>query len=518
MAQSDADAAVRRAQPSDDARAHPPAPSAAASRWAITRGQLLALLAFLLPAAGSMLAPMLTTDIAYQVRTGRLILDAGHVIDRDPFTFTVQGEPWLNQQWLAGVLFALGHELSGWGGLLLLRAGLVGLTFALVYAACRATAAPRMLASLVAIGAFVVAASNLALRSQTLGVLAFAAVVAILAWRREHPRLLWLIPLLMVAWANTHGSFFMGWAAIGLAALDDLLARRRLAPATIAVGIASVAATLMGPWGLATWSYVVELSGNPLIGSFVSEWQPPTLRTPTGILFFASLALVLGLLLVRGRVISWLALLWLAGLALLAMLAARNVVWWAIGAAPLVALLAAGLVVRGRRLGDAAFDEPRGIGYTAIAALAGVLTLAVLPWWRPSDPLTGPQGVLQDAPRGVTEALLSEAAPGDRLLAWQRWASWFEFAVPDVLLMVDTRLELYDAQVWADYLHVTNGRADWADILDRWDVTFVALEAADEQLRPFLDADPAWQLRHEDEEGALYGRAGDGCSAAARRA
>ena len=363
-----------------------PTPASARSRWAISRGALLALMAVLLPAAASLLAAVLTADIAYHLRSGALMLETGAILDQDTFTFTAFGEPWLNQQWAASVLFAAVYDAAGWLGLLVLRAVIIGATFGLIYSACRGVEASRMVAALVTLGAFLVAATNLALRSQLFGALFFAAVVAILVWRRRHPWLLLLIPLLMVAWANTHGSFFMGWAAIGLAFLEDLLARRRrLAAATFAVGALSVLATLVTPWGVEMWVYVVELSSNPVIAALVSEWQAPTLRSATGIFFFASVALVAGLLLYRGRVISWLQVLWLGGLILLSLMAARSVIWWAIGAAPVVAILLTGLEIRGRRVGDPAYDQPSGVGYTAIAGLLIVLTLAVVPFYRPSD-------------------------------------------------------------------------------------------------------------------------------------
>lgn len=484
----------------------PTAPAQRASRWAISRGALLALMAVLLPAAASMLAVVLTTDIAFHLRSGAWMMEAGALLDEDRFTFTVFGEPWLNQQWAASIVFAAVHDTSGWLGLLLLRAVLIGLAFGLVYLAGRGVGANSTVAALVTLGAFVVAATNLALRAQLFGVLCFAAVVAILAWRRRHPWLLLLIPLLMVAWANTHGSFFVGWAAIGVAFLEDLVARRRLAAATLAVGVLSVLATLLNPWGPEMWAYVVELSSNPVIAALVTEWQAPTLGSATGIFFFLSVALVVGLLLYRGRVISWLQVLWLAGLVVLSLMASRSVIWWAIGAAPVVALLLDGLEVRGRQLGDPRLDAPRGVGYTAIAGLLIVLAIAVVPFYRPSDPLYGPEGVVQQAPRGVTEALLSATDPGDRLMAAQLWGSWFEHAVPEVPVMVDTRIELFDEEVWSDYLDVVGGRSDWADILDRWGITVVAMTAADEDLVPFMAADPRWELLHEDEEGVVFGR------------
>ncbi len=465
------------------------------------------LLAILLPAIASMLAPVFSGDVAYQIRTGQLMFASGALVDTDPFTFTVMGEPWLNQQWGASVALALGFDVTGWAGLLLIRAVLIGLTFGLIYAACRGSGATAIVSSLVTLGTFVVAATNLALRSQTFGLLFFAAVVALLVYRRKYPWLLALIPLVMMAWANTHGSFFIGWAAIGFAALEDIVSRSRIAIATIAVGLLAVAATLLNPWGVAMWEYVVGLSTNPLISLLVTEWQATTLESPTGIFFFGSVALVLLLLLVGGRTISWLQLAWLAALALVGLMAVRGVAWWAIGAAPIVAILISGFVVRGRALSDRGPDRQRGVGYTAIAAVLVVFAFAALPFWRPIDAVYGPEGVLRDAPAGVTATLLAEATPDDRLYADQRWSSWFEMAVPGVPVMVDSRIELYDRAIWGDYLHVYSGRADWQEILDRWEVSLVAIVADESsQLLPFLADNEAWTLLHQDVEGVVYRR------------
>ena len=87
----------------------------------MSRERLWLALAILLPALAATIAPMSTVDLAYQVRAGELMLGSLAVLRTDPFTFTVFGEPWLNQQWGAGVLFAAVHGLAGWGGLVILR-------------------------------------------------------------------------------------------------------------------------------------------------------------------------------------------------------------------------------------------------------------------------------------------------------------------------------------------------------------------------------------------------------------
>jgi mannose/fructose/N-acetylgalactosamine-specific phosphotransferase system component IIC len=94
-----------------------------------------------LPAFAALLAPLSTVDLAYQVRTGDLILAGRAIPSVDPFTFSAAGLPWTVQQWGAAVLLAAGFSPAGWAGLLVLRAVIVGAIFALVLVACRASGA-----------------------------------------------------------------------------------------------------------------------------------------------------------------------------------------------------------------------------------------------------------------------------------------------------------------------------------------------------------------------------------------
>jgi hypothetical protein len=120
----------------------------------------------------------------------------------------------------------------------------------------------------------------------------------------------------------------------------------------------------------------------------------------------------------------------------------------------------------------------------------------------------GPPGLLTDAPRGLTEAVLALAGPTDRIWNAQRWGSWLEFAVPDASVAVDSRIELIPTDAWDDHLALSRGAADWRSILDRRGVTIV-VAAADEQaaLTPLLRTSPSWRVLQEDADGAVFVRA-----------
>ena len=463
----------------------------------------------LLAALAATIAPMSTVDLAYQVRAGELMLASGAVLRADPFTFTAFGEPWLNQQWGAGVLFALVQGPTGWGGLVVLRALLVGAAVGLV-----AVAALRWLparpAALLALAGFVVGIASLGLRAQLFGILLFAAALAILAWRDRRPRLTWLIPLLVLAWANLHGSFFLGPAAVAIALLEDVVARRPGLRRMLAVLALSLVASCVTPFGAGVWGYALGIATSGEITGLITEWQRTSPLTVTGALFYASVAGAAWLILeARRRDLrpSWPALAWLAALALLGAYAERGVAWWAFGAPVALAPVIASL----RPLGSARRADPRLLRLLN-AAIVIALVVAILvaqPAWRPGDALTGPDGLLREAPAGLAEALRGLAGPSDRVVVPQRWGSWFEWSAPGVPVMVDSRVEVVPASAWEDYLAIAAGGEATLATLKRVGASVVVVDsAAQSDLELALrTSGSGWRQAYGDADGAIFTRA-----------
>src|SRR5439155_10147604 len=171
--------------------------------------QVWACMAAILPAIVAVVL-IGTIDLAYQVRAGDIMLRTDSLIRINSLSFAGPGRPWLDQQWLAQLLFAAAYRPLGWLGLTLLQGGLVAATFAFVYLACREAGTDPMRASLLSLAGFAVAATGLTLRPQLLGAVLFAATLWLLAGRRRHLRRLWLVPPLVALWASLHGSFFLG--------------------------------------------------------------------------------------------------------------------------------------------------------------------------------------------------------------------------------------------------------------------------------------------------------------------
>ena len=96
------------------------------------------------------------------------------------------------------------------------HAALVGATFWFLWLACRARGASARLSAALTLGGFAVCFYNAGMRPQTMAYPLFTGTLWILADRRAHPRRLWVLPFVMVVWANVHGSFPLGLVLIGL--------------------------------------------------------------------------------------------------------------------------------------------------------------------------------------------------------------------------------------------------------------------------------------------------------------
>jgi hypothetical protein len=379
-------------------------------------------------------------------------------------------------------------------------------------------------AALLALGAFVVGIGALALRAQMFGIVCYVLVVALLEGRRARPGLEFLVPLVVLAWANLHGSFFLGVAAAGLALLADLRAPSGIKRRSAAVFALTAVASIVTPFGAGSWSYAIGLSTNGDVARLVSEWQRTGPLSFAGALFYLSVLAVAILLVVArrqsGRWPALPSLLWLGGLLVVGAWAERGVVWWAFGAPVVLAPALARLAAHGVRAGastpaapgpDAprpARAEParlRRLNLGTGVAL-GLLVVLLQPIWRPAATLAGPDGLLVDAPVGLATAMRDAGSPSDRAVVPQRWASWFEWAAPGVPVMVDSRIEVVPPSAWADYLVIAAGGPETLQTLARIRASLVVVDRRDQGalLRTLEASDSGWRVVAEDADGAVF--------------
>jgi hypothetical protein len=446
------------------------------------------------------LGTLSTVDLAYLVRAGRLMLESGDLLRHDPFTFTAMCRSWTNQQWGTELVLAAVYDGLGWLGLALVRSTLATGVAAFVFAASRRAGATRRAAAWLTIAASLVVLGGLQLRAQLIGLVLFAALRWLVAGRAARPaRLWWAVPITLV-WANTHGSFPLVLVVLGFAALEDRVTGRPPGR-TLLVGGACALATLATPFGLGVWTYVAELSTDPVIRDVVREWGPPSPATYTGLAFFAT-TVVAAVAFVRGRrELPWPAWAELGVFLVLAASSTRAVHWWAIVLAVTLARLP-----WARR--EPASDPRNRLNVVLVGALALVPAIALVRW-LPHAGEDPPAALLTHAPVALTERLGTVLEPGEPFANAQSWGSWFELALPGHPVFVDSRFELLPEDAVRASLAISRADPGWEERLDGLPVRVLVVDRATQpDLVDALPSATGWRVVVADDDGLVLTREG----------
>jgi hypothetical protein len=312
-------------------------------------------LALVVLAGAAGLQKIRSFDYWWHLRTGQLIAETGRVPRVDLYTFSAEGERWIDIHWLFQLLL---HELYQLGGHDLVLLAKVALVFTLLailgrigFRAENGALSVAFLALLVLLGG-----DRFMPRPEMLSFVLLATVLYLLD-RFERCRDSWIYAIVPVQllWVNLHGLFALGIALcamyLGAAIIEGLLHRdgpldrKRLVPLG-AVTILSCLSALASPNGLDAAVYPFQqlaMIGTDAqragslttqeLASFASYW--PAMAPLTKALMLAVTLLSLAAMIVNRRRLRMSdALCWLAFLALAAA-AVRNLVLFAIVATPI---------------------------------------------------------------------------------------------------------------------------------------------------------------------------------------
>jgi hypothetical protein len=401
-------------------------------------------------------------DTGWHVAAGEWILDHRAVPRVDPFSYTFAGKPWVAHEWLAELVMAAAWRAGGWSALSLL--------FAVAGTALFLTVGLWMRRWLSSLPLF-------------LGLMCLFILL--------QP---FLLALLMLVWANLHGSFLFGLLLIGPFALEALIeGRKSPAPVILRWGgfglLALLAsfATPHGPAGLLFPLGVSSMASLPLI----REWQPTDIADLSGfsILLFAGLFLALW----RGVRIPPLRLILLLGLLALALLHIRHQAILAIVAA---ILLPPALIAAPSR---PPLDAILGANRRGVAAL--LIILVAIAAARLAIPMTRPDG--QDAPLTAIAAVPPELRTRP---VFNHYGFGGGLILAGMRPYIDGRADLYGDDFMLDYSRISHGDAAlWRAAVARWRIDWAILRPQ-EPLAFQLAQDRGWSLLYKDRWAVIYAR------------
>ena len=457
--------------------------SGASTRMPGDRALLLGLLLALAVAAS--LTPIRNFDFWWHLATGRLILERHSLPRQDPYSFTAEGTPWVDHEWLFQVLAYLGMTAAGPQTLVLLKVAavlLVGLLAASHLA--REGHGPAGMALLL-LPTFLGAAFRLDVRPElcTLVLVPLGLYLVLRSRDGGSLRPLFGVPALVALGANLHVGILLLPAILGLGACATFLSERfmmggrsdrkgaqagapfagRLAMTTIAAALAAG----LNPYGFRIYAVPARVAS--LVASLPSpnlEWARPEPRQ-FPLFFLAGAALVVVVVLARHRLdpIAAPAALVAAGLAA-AHLRHIGLFFFLLPfglARPARALAAAAQRRDAYRIGTVGGQVRPGFVAAAVLLVTGIPALALIPprivWGLGVASGNEPRGAADFLAReGVGERLFNDVLFGGYLI-WRRY--------PVRQVFIDGRNEVYAPLLTEIFGSLDDERA-WARLLDRY--------------------------------------------------
>ncbi len=427
-------------------------------------------------------------DTWWHLSAGDWILAHGAVPRQDPFSYTFGGQPWTAHEWLSEVLLSLAYRAGEWAGVMVLTATAFGLGAGLLARHAARDLGGLALWVLVAVGLWLFMPHLLA-RPHILVLPAMVAWFAGLVTARREGRAppAWLL-LVLVAWANMHGSFLAGIAMIAPVALEAWLARRAW---TVATGWAlfaagAVLAGLLTPFGIEGYILPFHLMGMHNVAN-ISEWAPMSFasleRFHVVVLIFLVFAAVLR------PPISWVSWIVLIGLALATVKSERHQMLLAI----------VGIVLLAQPFG-AVLSRPTGpAGRAAAIWVTGLAVL--LAGLRLLAPVALP---VTDKDPAVALAQITPEMAGQRVLNGYELSGYLIRA--GIPVYVDSRADLYGDAFLDHYALMVKGDvAELEATIARHDIGWTML-TPDRAMARAMDTLPGWHRVYADAVAVIHVR------------
>lgn len=470
-------------------------------------------------------------DHWWHMLTGRVVLQTGHVPASDPFSFTYQGAPWTNWEWLAGVVMHLAWSAAGPLGLTLLRALAFAGTVLIALRHWRRLGGRfldqgghELAATVIGAALLLGVQIRIADRPHSYAFLLLAAAHALATRLRER----WSLPgaaglvALFVFWVNFHPSWMLGMGLCGSVLADGVLAeawregpRAALARqrSRILLGLALAASALLTPNADHFFTALSDIFREQVSG----EWEPlwtffSLTQVPLMTFALVAAAWVVSLALtVRRRELPAAEPLQQIVLAVLLVLAFRHVML-----TPVFVIVAIPYLRLDRLGWGAAVKTLTQRTETFVSVFLLVITLALAQYVLSA---LGTLGIGVDARANpVARAdFLSEHRLGGKILCTSKEAhSYMAFRLwPAATIYIDGRVpQVFPVSFLERYLQIGDPHVLNAEI-DRYGIDHVVLVAGlfapvNLQIAEALSARGDFALVDFDENGALWSRTRNG--------
>ena len=459
-------------------------------------------------------------DTWWHLRAGQWMVENRSLMQVDSFSFTRAGTPWAYPGLWVQVLMYVIFNWFGPGGLNLWAAGLVTLTFWVVWK----TLPDR---GFLAAFAIILAATASSIYWSSRPYLITFLLSAVFLWLLEGYRWrgrknLWALPVLMVLWVNSHGAFLIGflmWGCYFAGSLVDWLIAKRQGSLVLestlkvkhlfVVGILMGIALLINPQGAEILSLPFTTVARKAEQLHIEEWQSPdfteTRMKPFGILLLVTVVVMVG----SKRKSAVDEFLLVSGFGFMGLVSARFIPIFAVVAPVILARHAKELILYlGEKLKikqNIQLDrKPTPIQGWLNRIL--VLLLALVALLKVATVLPAEENwkvFRQTLPVSAVEFIKTEQPEG-RMFNSYDFGGYLIWSLPEYPVFIDGRADLHGDEIIFEWLSIVRGEDGWEDSLDEWEIGFILVEPD----MPLVEklGEEGWKLVYEDDVAVVYTR------------
>ena len=214
-------------------------------------------------------------DLGWHLAAGDLIRDRGNIPFQDPWSFTLADKQWYNLSWLWDVIASVIFQYTNFGGLVLFTVACGAVIVGYLTSICLSSGASALAVCISVFSAcllyptFVTAPNIYLAASPNTSTMLFCVIFYGECLKRTR----WfLLPPMMLLWANLHGGFLLGFLIVGVFCGAALL-RRDWANFKIysLVGVGCLVATFVNPLGWHIYEGVATTLGH-FVQAYITEW------------------------------------------------------------------------------------------------------------------------------------------------------------------------------------------------------------------------------------------------------
>jgi hypothetical protein len=472
--------------------------------------------------------------IGWHIRTGQLILQTHAVPRADPFSSTMQGQPWFAWEWLYDVIVGSLERATGLNGIVFATALVIAGTFAFAFRQMIRRGSGLLLAIALLVLALVASSIHFLARPHVFSWLLSLIYFELL---RDFEllgnvrRLIWL-PILMLVWVNVHGGFLVGLVLVALYLVafifeaffaSDQEAKATALHKTKALGVAGVAcalATFANPYSYRLHEHIYKYLTDTFLMDHIDEFLSPNFHGIAQKCFALLILLTIATAAMSRRKIAMSKLLVIGFAVYSGLYAVRSI--------PVSSLLLV-LFIGPHLSREAGSEITNGlkkclIPYVGFEDRMSALDLTLRGYWLPvaailvgiwvclhAGKLDGAQimNANFDAARFPVQAVdwLRNQEVRGPVFCPDSWGGYVIYrAYPELKVVIDDRHDFYGSEYLKKYLKIIRVEPDWDPALAATKPAQVLLPARS-AAATLLRQVPAWTVAYSDPTAVVFRRA-----------